>query len=78
MSIEREMETVMTNFMKNELELLRERLAEVPLDLRQIPAHPYRVAITLAVLALLAYAIYFSPVVLDLGYWVQYGSFPRR
>ena len=68
----------MKNFMKSELGLLRQRLAEIPFDLRQIPAHPYRLAITVAVLALVAYAIYFSPVILDLGHWVQYGSFPRR
>ena len=67
----------MKNFIKSELGLLGQRLAEIPLDLRQIPAHPYRVAITLAALALFIYAIYFAPIVPDLGYWVRYGPFPR-
>ena len=66
----------MKNFIKSELGLLRQRLAEIPLDLRQIPA--WRVALTVVVLALLAYALYFGPIVPDLGYWVRYGSFPRR
>jgi hypothetical protein len=68
----------MKNVIKTELDLLRQRLAEALFDLRQLPADPYRVALTLAVLALLVYAIYFAPVVPDLGYWVRYGSFPRR
>ena len=74
---EREMET-MKNLIKNHLTQLGQRLAEVPSELRTIPSHPYRVAVALAVLALLVYVIYFAPIVPDLKYWVLHGTFPRR
>jgi len=66
----------MKSFIQSELGLLRRRLAEIPVDLRRIPA--WRVALTLAAMAVMIYALYFAPIVPDLGYWVRYGSFPRR
>jgi hypothetical protein len=68
----------MKNFIKGQLRELSERLSEIPSELRTFRLHPWRVAVAVALLALMVYAIYFAPVVFDLGYWVRYGSFPRR
>jgi hypothetical protein len=69
---------MMKKFIQFELGLLRERLAEVPVDLRQIRKRPYRSVTGLLILAFLMWFIYRGPIILDLQHWVRYGTFPRR
>ncbi len=72
----------MKKFIQFELGLLRQRLAETPSEWtagwRRVRREPLRIVALVAVVALWIYVRYYSPFVIDLPYWVRYGSFPRR
>jgi hypothetical protein len=71
----------MKSFIKSEFELLRQRLSETASEWRAFSIRsisPWRFVVVGLVIALWIYVGYYSPIVIDLPYWVRYGSFPRR
>jgi hypothetical protein len=72
----------MKKFIQFELGLLHQRLAEIPSEWiagwRKVWREPWRIVAFVAIVALWIYLGYYSPFVIDVPYWVRYGSFPRR